>query len=517
MRSYAERWGYAFHFSTMPPGKGRQAYWAKMDLVRSYLDKGYDWVLYTDIDVLIIDHSRPLQDFMVNRDIISVAECTVRVELGRNNTNPVIRSGFLLLRNGPDGRGFLDTWAGSYEAFKDIENPDQTSLESIHASPEWNERIHLADWRDFHAYDNCDRSFASFSLHFPGAAKVERVAKAFFHLSMAPGGRGTWAAKDRRLVEHAGKLLRQKLLTFRKRDNKPPKAQEWKPPPDEARAARLCLDRARSLGYDVDAKYDKGYHKYAHFYLLASHQTNIPNAVFFALPKRDEVPPLARGAVRSWALENPFHQVTIHSREDAKRMVDLLLPGLSDVWAKLIPEQRLDIHRYLSVGLLGGIASDSDMVCTKPVAEWGHHSDDSMILGVDEEEVSRGPDSRAKRKVLFGTQVLGSAAFQPAMLDLLNRIEERAEAVAAAADPNSTPDELVNALSEATGRAALTDAVANYLCYGGSRLPGGGKTPDDYYAGGHAPGAHVFDVPGFSSVPGETNAVLVRRARSFSI
>lgn len=45
--------------------KGKQAYWAKMDLIRAMLDQGFEWVLYSDIDVLILDHARRLQEFMV--------------------------------------------------------------------------------------------------------------------------------------------------------------------------------------------------------------------------------------------------------------------------------------------------------------------------------------------------------------------------------------------------------------------------------------------------------------------
>jgi len=72
---------------------------------------------------LFQDCERPLQDFMVDRDIITVNEWL------RGDVYQTPRSGFLLLRNTPRSNEFLDVWAKSYDFYTNIENPEQVRCE----------------------------------------------------------------------------------------------------------------------------------------------------------------------------------------------------------------------------------------------------------------------------------------------------------------------------------------------------------------------------------------------------
>ena len=434
---------------------------------------------------------------MVNRDVISVVECTYRGEEGRNGTNPVIRSGFLMIRNSVDGRAFLDAWGGSHESYANVHNPDQTSLEDIYSSPEWEGRIHVHDWADFHAYDTCDRSYGAFSLHFPGHGKVERVAKTFLHLSLLPKGVADWA-KNEALQDHAGALLRNKLATYKSRSNKPPNTPDFEPSENQIRDIQECFAVARGANYTVDVSYSAGFHRYVHFYLLASHQTNIPNTIYTTLPNKERIPRSVASNLRSWIELNPQYQLVIHNDADMATVVRLLLPPIYQVWDRLLQVQKADIYRYAVTGLLGGFYADSDVKCIKPIKEWNFHHDDSYVVGIEAQNVQTGggPRHEASRTVQLSQYVYAVAAFQPTMMSLLGSILASKDLILAAARANLTPAERLKNVLDTAGPIAFTDAFANYVCYAFGHMK---YTPDSYYAGGHAPGAHVFDVSGFGA------------------
>jgi len=126
IQRYADRWG---HPLLMMPNhmidKSKQAYWAKIPLMEHYLDQGYKYVLYTDIDVLFLKDEVPLSSFLVpGKDIIGVNEC-----VRRNETSDAIRSGFLLLRNSNKTMNFLKLWKESFPYFQQMANPELSALE----------------------------------------------------------------------------------------------------------------------------------------------------------------------------------------------------------------------------------------------------------------------------------------------------------------------------------------------------------------------------------------------------
>ncbi len=83
--------------------------------------------------------------------------------------------------------------------------------------------------------------------------------------------------------------------------------------------------------------------------------------------------------------------------------------------------QRADIYRFVVTTFLGGIYADIDTICKRPVESWGVNYDDSLILGVEAQNIqaAEGPLHEGPRKVLFAQYVFGSAAFHPAGLTLL--------------------------------------------------------------------------------------------------
>lgn len=101
---YAERWGWDLVLSTEDLADGRPAPWGKVPLLRSLLDE-YDWVLWLDADVVIVDLDADINDEVQEGKDLYLVE---HPWLGQYTAN----SGVVLLRSCDWSRAFLDeVWA----------------------------------------------------------------------------------------------------------------------------------------------------------------------------------------------------------------------------------------------------------------------------------------------------------------------------------------------------------------------------------------------------------------------
>jgi hypothetical protein len=198
MMEYGSRWGYpVFFLNDFLMDKTRQAYWSKINIIRYYLENtGVDYLLYTDIDVLFTNFEQSLDRFVVDGyDVIGVNECVNRVK-----SHDSIRSGFMMFKNSPESVVFLDHWANLFPAYENIENPEQSALELLVTLPGFDSLVYLHDWKSFHSYDTCLGGESSFSMHFPGAYKTERIARMAAWLEMSEGQ----CFKKRSIIELLG-------------------------------------------------------------------------------------------------------------------------------------------------------------------------------------------------------------------------------------------------------------------------------------------------------------------------
>lgn len=174
MLSYTHRQGYPlFFYNSNLVNKSRSTYWSKMPIIRHYLETDhYEWILFTDVDVLFVNESIPLSLFTdmagSGHHVIGTLECGHE----KNMSESKIRSGFFMVRNSDEGKRFLNEWEGMYDDYKEKFNPEQEALETLHGSGEWKEKILILNERDFHTYSSCYKSGdRPFSVHFPGAEK----------------------------------------------------------------------------------------------------------------------------------------------------------------------------------------------------------------------------------------------------------------------------------------------------------------------------------------------------------
>ena len=200
MLDYGTRQGYpVFFLNDFLIDKSRQAYWSKINIIRHYLQMDFDYVLYTDIDVLFSNPEVPLSDFIVEGyDLIGVDECQDRVKT-RND----IRSGFMLFKKSKGAMEILESWASLFSTFEHIENPEQEALQLLVSMPEFKDNVILHSWKNFHSYDTCNGGEGAFSMHFPGLYKIERVARMVAWLEMHGGNRAQ-AFTERGFAEMLG-------------------------------------------------------------------------------------------------------------------------------------------------------------------------------------------------------------------------------------------------------------------------------------------------------------------------
>jgi hypothetical protein len=163
----------------------KAAYWGKMPVIRKYLLAGFEWVIWTDTDVLFMkkDSSiikkwiQPAHD--AGRPVALVGECNHK---GKNYTGSA-RSGFFAIRNSLEGRQFLQEWEDSYDLYHSKWNPEQEALEKLVTEEKYKDKIHLVNPFGIHTYPHCSDSFDqdAISLHF--VAHSKKIIKNYVHKS----------------------------------------------------------------------------------------------------------------------------------------------------------------------------------------------------------------------------------------------------------------------------------------------------------------------------------------------
>ncbi|KAJ3312767.1 hypothetical protein HDV04_002731 [Boothiomyces sp. JEL0838] len=165
--------GFAFFFRNnhMVDTETKAAYWGKMDVVEYYLKKGFEWVIWTDIDVLFLKE-RSLVDHWLsfaspNQHMAFVTECNDHEgELG------TVRSGFFAVRNTKEGLSFLKAWKDTFAGFKGHFNPEQEALEGMVLKQPWKSWAMIAPHNKIHTYPYClNYDTDPISVHFSGGTK----------------------------------------------------------------------------------------------------------------------------------------------------------------------------------------------------------------------------------------------------------------------------------------------------------------------------------------------------------
>lgn len=112
--NYCERHGFDYWHILDDVIKGRDAHdgaWAKIELIKQALDKGYEYIVWLDADAMIKDVSVDLRDAV---EFYKIGACWHRIpQLSHWNV------GVLYVHNCEEVKAFIETWAAGYPAPND--------------------------------------------------------------------------------------------------------------------------------------------------------------------------------------------------------------------------------------------------------------------------------------------------------------------------------------------------------------------------------------------------------------
>ena len=120
--------------------------WAKLEIIRQMLARGYEYVFYIDADALVVDMTADLRDGTPAEGLGLVQH------QGPLVPGPHLNVGIMLIRNSERGRKFFDWWIAQYPGSREPFWAEQGVLNNARNNPEWGDLIHRIDDK----YNSCE-------------------------------------------------------------------------------------------------------------------------------------------------------------------------------------------------------------------------------------------------------------------------------------------------------------------------------------------------------------------------
>ncbi|MGR3713914.1 MAG: glycosyltransferase family 32 protein [Shimia sp.] len=95
--------------------------------------------------------------------------------------------------------------------------------------------------------------------------------------------------------------------------------------------------------------------------------------------------------VLSWQKQNPDWHVSFNDDYDCLALIRDVFPHYLETYLTLNPVEKSDFWRILVVLHLGGLYTDADTTCRKPLSDWIDPSDEAVI-GIDGDYLNRFPN-----------------------------------------------------------------------------------------------------------------------------
>jgi hypothetical protein len=86
--------------------------------------------------------------------------------------------------------------------------------------------------------------------------------------------------------------------------------------------------------------------------------------------KTKHLPSWATTSVDTWKSKNPDYQHILYNDTEIDSLIRLHYPEILPYYHLLKPVQKADIFRYLILSVKGGLYSDVDVQCLKPIDDW---------------------------------------------------------------------------------------------------------------------------------------------------
>jgi len=95
--------------------------------------------------------------------------------------------------------------------------------------------------------------------------------------------------------------------------------------------------------------------------------------------------------IASWVQQNPDWHVSFNDDTDCLAFIQEVYPAHLETYLMLTPVERSDFWRVLVVLHHGGLYSDADTICRKPLSDWIVPNDEAVI-GIDGDYLRKFPD-----------------------------------------------------------------------------------------------------------------------------
>lgn len=188
----------------------------------------------------------------------------------------------------------------------------------------------------------------------------------------------------------------------------------------------------------------------------------------------DAFPGLFHSMSETWLSRNPdFRYLLLSDAECLQMVMDVfkLVPQVVEAYTKM-PRSILkaDFFRYLILYAMGGVYSDIDTVCLKPISQWssankklaGQPLDVGMVIGIEADPDRPDWHDWYARRVQFCQWTIQLKPGHPAMAELIARITEATIAKINDGSINDE-DEHNRGVMAWTGPAIWTDTMFAYM------------------------------------------------------
>ncbi len=182
----------------------------------------------------------------------------------------------------------------------------------------------------------------------------------------------------------------------------------------------------------------------------------IPHRVHF-MWHSTPIPPSLQHNVDTWVQHNPHFTFKIWTNAAALEYVQTYFPTYLDTYMALSTIERTDLFRYLLLYREGGVYSDLDVVCARPLQQYLDLLHDGMVVGWegDWESSTACQAAGSARTRLLAQWVLAASPNHPALERVLLHV---------ATQHNKTfSHNSIRDTHERTGAVAWTDAVMWYV------------------------------------------------------
>ncbi|MEW5308713.1 MAG: hypothetical protein WDW38_000651 [Sanguina aurantia] len=193
--------------------------------------------------------------------------------------------------------------------------------------------------------------------------------------------------------------------------------------------------------------------------LLAFSGTGIPPLIHQVHGLYHDGPPKTSAGIESFKARNPEFTHILWGEADVDMFVDSYFPALASTFKHLrLPVLKADLVRYLLVFTFGGVYSDTDTVCLKPIRDWSSGQKDvSLIVGV-EADAKDIPDWAKSygRQLQMVQWTFAAAPGHPVLANTFFRISKLLSHM----DPANIS---VKEVTATTGPSVWTDAVYDHI------------------------------------------------------